>query len=118
MKSSHTGLSDFVGLYRNENRCNCYVVGHQLIKDAQFKDDQTNKVRSIGLPPKDAFHIDVDPTRLAFMNQCVKGTLVSPLQDVDEALEFARCGAPPAFMSNPRDFLELTNVDTAQENFV
>lgn len=47
---------------------------------------------SIGLPPTGEFHIDIDPSRLAFKNQCVKGTLVSPLRDVDETLDFARRG--------------------------
>ncbi|KAJ4416999.1 hypothetical protein N0V82_006448 [Gnomoniopsis sp. IMI 355080] len=46
----------------------------------------------IGLPPKGEYHIDVDPSRLAFMNQGVKGTLVSPLNDIDEALQFAKWG--------------------------
>lgn len=47
---------------------------------------------SIGLPPKGQFHIDVDPNRLAFGNQSIKGTLVSPLGDIDETLNFARRG--------------------------
>lgn len=46
----------------------------------------------IGLPPAGQFHIDVDPTRMVFMNQGVRGTLVSPLSDIDEALDFARRG--------------------------
>lgn len=46
----------------------------------------------IGLPPAGQFHIDVDPSRLVFSNQGIKGTLVSPLNDIDEALDFARRG--------------------------
>lgn len=51
-----------------------------------------DNVSSIGLPPAGEYHIDVDPSRLAFMNQGVKGTLVSPLNDIDEALDFAKWG--------------------------
>lgn len=47
---------------------------------------------SIGLPPAGKFHMDLDPTRLIFRNQSVKGTMVSGLADVDETLEFARRG--------------------------
>ncbi|CAN8104104.1 unnamed protein product [Discula destructiva] len=49
-------------------------------------------VMCIGLPPDGQYHIDVDPTRLVFMNQSIKGTLVSPLNDIDETLEFAKWG--------------------------
>ena len=49
-------------------------------------------IPSIGLPPNGKFHIDLDPTVLAFKNQSIKGTLVASLQDVDETLEFARRG--------------------------
>jgi alcohol dehydrogenase, propanol-preferring len=47
---------------------------------------------SIGLPPAGKFHIDVNPSQLAFKNQSIKGTLVAGLADVDETLEFARRG--------------------------
>lgn len=32
---------------------------------------------------------------MVFLNQAVKGTLVSPLRDIDEALDFAKRGRPP-----------------------
>lgn len=47
---------------------------------------------SIGLPPDGQFHIDVNPSQLAFKNQSIRGTLVSGLADVDETLDFARRG--------------------------
>ncbi len=47
---------------------------------------------SIGLPPDGKFHIDVNPSILAFKNQSIKGTLVAGLGDVDETLDFARRG--------------------------
>lgn len=49
-------------------------------------------VMCIGLPPAGAFHMDVDPSRLAFLNQSIRGSLVSPLADIDEALKFAERG--------------------------
>lgn len=55
-------------------------------------DAHIDHIHSIGLPPVGEFHIDVDPSRLAFMNQGVRGTLVSPLVDIDEALDFAKRG--------------------------
>ncbi|KAH8666947.1 alcohol dehydrogenase 1 [Xylariales sp. PMI_506] len=53
---------------------------------------QGGVVMCIGLPPKDKFHIDVDPSRLIFRGQSIKGTLVSSLGDIDEALQFAKRG--------------------------
>jgi propanol-preferring alcohol dehydrogenase len=50
------------------------------------------QVMCIGLPPAGKFHIDLDPSRLVFRNQSVKGTLVAGLADVDETLDFARRG--------------------------
>lgn len=47
---------------------------------------------SIGLPPKGEFHIDVNPNSLIFANQSLRGTLVSPLCDIDETLDFAKRG--------------------------
>ncbi|KAL1297537.1 hypothetical protein AAFC00_006109 [Neodothiora populina] len=49
-------------------------------------------VMCIGLPPAGKWHMDIDPSRLAFKNQGVKGTLVSGMRDVDETLDFARRG--------------------------
>ncbi|ORY71491.1 alcohol dehydrogenase 1 [Pseudomassariella vexata] len=49
-------------------------------------------VMCIGLPPKGKFHIDLDPSKLVFRNQSVKGTLVSSLADIDATLEFAKRG--------------------------
>jgi propanol-preferring alcohol dehydrogenase len=49
-------------------------------------------VKSIGLPPAGKFHIDVDPSALAFKKWSIRGTIVSSLADVDETLEFARRG--------------------------
>jgi len=46
----------------------------------------------IGLPTAGKFHIDVNPSQLAFRNQSLKGTLVSGLADVDQTLEFAQRG--------------------------
>jgi len=46
----------------------------------------------IALPPVGEGHIDIDTSHLAFKNQCVRGTLVSSMSDVDETLEFARRG--------------------------
>lgn len=64
------------------------------------KDFDADNVCSIGLPPAGEYHIDVDPSRLAFMNQGVKGTLVSPLNDIDEALDFAKWGQHHPFHLN------------------
>lgn len=47
---------------------------------------------SIGLPPHGEYHIDIDPMRMALLNQGVRGTLVSPLNDIDETLDFAKRG--------------------------
>jgi alcohol dehydrogenase, propanol-preferring len=49
-------------------------------------------ISSIGLPPDGKFHIDINPSVLAFKNQSVKGTLVAGLGDIDETLDFARRG--------------------------
>ncbi|KAF1351416.1 alcohol dehydrogenase [Delphinella strobiligena] len=49
-------------------------------------------VMCIGLPPDGQFHIDVNPSQLAFKNQSIRGTLVSGMADVDETLDFARRG--------------------------
>ncbi|KAI0133756.1 alcohol dehydrogenase 1 [Xylariales sp. AK1849] len=49
-------------------------------------------VMCIGIPPKGAFHIDLDPSRLVFRNQMLKGTLVSSLADIAETLDFAKRG--------------------------
>ncbi|KAF7542147.1 hypothetical protein G7054_g41 [Neopestalotiopsis clavispora] len=49
-------------------------------------------VMCIGLPPAGKWHIDVDPTRLIFRNQSIKGTCVSSLADIAETLEFADRG--------------------------
>ena len=55
---------------------------------------------SIGLPPAGKHHIDVDPAQIAAKNQGIIGTIVSPLRDIDETLDFARRGeqylAPPS----------------------
>lgn len=50
------------------------------------------QVMCIGLPAHGKFHIDLDPSRLVFRNQSIKGTLVSSMADVDETLDFARRG--------------------------
>ncbi|KAI1847552.1 hypothetical protein JX266_006404 [Neoarthrinium moseri] len=49
-------------------------------------------VMCIGLPTKDKFHMDIDPTRLCFRNQSIKGTLVSGLADIAATLDFAQRG--------------------------
>ena len=36
--------------------------------------------------------MDLDPSRLVFRNQTIKGTLVAGLQDIDETLDFAARG--------------------------
>ncbi|KAH7084602.1 alcohol dehydrogenase 1 [Paraphoma chrysanthemicola] len=46
----------------------------------------------IGLPPAGQNNIVVPPAALVFRNQSIKGTLVGPLADVDEVLQFARRG--------------------------
>lgn len=56
--------------------------------------------KSIGIPPSGAFHMDVDPARLLFRNQAIKGTLVSSLADVAETLEFAARGKLHMFEIN------------------
>jgi D-arabinose 1-dehydrogenase-like Zn-dependent alcohol dehydrogenase len=50
------------------------------------------KVMCIGLPPAGKHHIDVDPTQMVFKKQCVQGTLVSSMADVDKTLHFAHRG--------------------------
>jgi D-arabinose 1-dehydrogenase-like Zn-dependent alcohol dehydrogenase len=47
---------------------------------------------SIGLPPVGKYGIDLNPSRLVFRNQSIKGTLVASLQDIDETLDFAKRG--------------------------
>ncbi|KIW65464.1 hypothetical protein PV04_07722 [Phialophora macrospora] len=50
------------------------------------------QVMCIGLPPHGKYHIDLDPSKLVFRNQSIKGTLVSSLADIDETLDFAKRG--------------------------
>jgi len=50
------------------------------------------QVMCIGLPTAGKFNMDVNPTKLIFRNQSIKGTIVSGMADVDETLEFARRG--------------------------
>ena len=50
------------------------------------------KVMCIGLPPAGTQHIDVDPGQMCFRKQCVQGTLVSNMADVDKTLDFAKRG--------------------------
>ena len=47
---------------------------------------------SIGLPPHGKYHIDVNPSQLASRNQSIVGTVVAPLRDIDEVLDFAKRG--------------------------
>jgi propanol-preferring alcohol dehydrogenase len=58
----------------------------------QQTENKSLLLTSIGLPPAGKFHIDVDPSTLAFRNQSIKGTLVSSLADIDETLDFAKRG--------------------------
>ncbi|OQV03712.1 Alcohol dehydrogenase GroES-like domain-containing protein [Cladophialophora immunda] len=50
------------------------------------------QVMCIGIPPHGKYHIDLDPSKLVFRNQSIKGTLVSSLADIDETLDFAKRG--------------------------
>jgi len=49
-------------------------------------------VMCIAVPPVGMGHIDLDTTKIIFRNQSIKGTLVSPMCDIDETLDFARRG--------------------------
>lgn len=40
--------------------------------------------------------MDLDPTRLIFRGQTIRGTIVSTLQEVDETLDFAKRGKSAA----------------------
>ncbi|ROW00988.1 hypothetical protein VSDG_02723 [Cytospora chrysosperma] len=46
----------------------------------------------IGLPPKGECHVDVDPFRMVFYGQSVKGSFISTMADIDETLDFAKRG--------------------------
>ncbi|KIV96991.1 hypothetical protein PV10_00801 [Exophiala mesophila] len=50
------------------------------------------KVVCIGIPPAGKYNIDLAPASLVFRGQSIQGSLVSPLSDIDETLEFARRG--------------------------
>ncbi|KIW97455.1 uncharacterized protein Z519_01039 [Cladophialophora bantiana CBS 173.52] len=50
------------------------------------------QIMCIGIPPHGKYHIDLDPSKLVFRNQSIKGTLVASLADIDETLDFAKRG--------------------------
>ncbi|KAJ9621375.1 hypothetical protein H2204_011936 [Knufia peltigerae] len=52
----------------------------------------TRRKSSIGLPPDGKYHVDLDPSKLIFRGQSIKGTLVSSMADIDETLQFAQRG--------------------------
>lgn len=55
---------------------------------------------SIGLPPKGECHVDVDPFRMVFYGQSVKGSFISTMADIDETLDFAKRGKSPHTLAN------------------
>lgn len=49
-------------------------------------------VMCIGLPPAGTLNMEIAPSSLIFRGQCIKGTLVSSLGQLDEVLDFAARG--------------------------